>query len=391
MNRPETSEIVIFSTADWETPYWTNKQHVARRLAKRGWSVLYVETVGLRAPGIGCVDAARLMRRLGGAVASPRPVAERLWVASPLTIPVAHRFSAVRDLNVRALSSALKSWLAKLGFSRPVIWTYHPFMLAAVAGIDRAALVYHCVDELAAIPGIDAQSMGVAERELLLAADMVFATSPALQEKCEALSPACHYLPNVADIEHFAAARQPLALPPDLAAIGRPRLGYAGALSDFKVNFPLISNLAESRPGWQFVLIGEERAGQRDPILRQLRGRSNVHMLGWRDYRALPNYFRGLDIGLLPLQDNSYTRAIFPMKYFEYLAAGLPVVSTDLPALRAYGSLHRTADEAGFAAAISDVLANRARYSIAPDHPVLWEQDWERQLDRMLALLGPTR
>jgi len=389
MNQAKSNEIVIFSTADWATPYWTNKQHIAYRLAKRGWSVLYVETVGLRAPGVGRTDGARLMRRLGGAVASPRPVADRLWVASPLTLPIGHRFAAVRDFNARALSSALEAWLAKLRFRRPVIWTYHPFMLAAIAGIDRTALVYHCVDELAAIPGIDAQAMGVAERALLLAADMVFATSPALRDKCAALSQACHYLPNVADIDHFAAARRPSALPPDLAAIARPRLGYAGALSDFKVDFPLIFNLAKRQPGWQFVLIGEERAGQRDPTLRQLRGLANVHMLGWRDYQVLPDYFRGLDLGLLPLQDNSYTRAIFPMKYFEYLAAGLPVVSTELPALRAYGSLHRTADEAGFAAAISDVLANRARYTIAPDHPVLREHDWERQLDRMLTLLRP--
>jgi glycosyltransferase involved in cell wall biosynthesis len=388
MNRAETREIVIFSTADWATQYWTNKQHIACRLAKRGWSVLYVETVGLRAPGLGRTDGARLMRRLGGAVASPRSVADRLWVASPLTLPIGHGFAAVRDFNARALSSALEAWLAKLRFRRPVIWTYHPFMLAAIAGIDRAALVYHCVDELAAIPGIDAQAMGVAERALVLAADLVFATSPALSEKCAALSRACHYLPNVADIDHFAAARQPSALPPDLAAITRPRLGYAGALSDFKVDFPLIFKLAERQPGWQFVLIGEERAGQRDPTLQRLRGLANVHMLGWRDYRTLPDYFRGLDLGLLPLQDNSYTRAIFPMKYFEYLAAGLPVVSTALPALRAYGSLHRTADEAGFAAAISDVLTNRARYAIAADHPVLREHDWERQVDRMLALLG---
>jgi glycosyltransferase involved in cell wall biosynthesis len=389
MSRREPREIVIFSTADWATPYWTNKQHIASRLAKRGWSVLYVETVGLRAPGFGRADGARLMRRLTGAAASPRAIADRLWVASPLSVPIGHRFTAVRDFNAKALSSALGTWLAKLGFRRPIIWTYHPFMLAAIAGIDRAALVYHCVDELAAIPGIDAEAISAAERTLLLAADMVFATSPALREKCAALSPACHHLPNVADIDHFAVARRPSTLPPDLAAIARPRLGYAGVLSDFKVNFPLMLDLAERQPDWQLVLIGEERAGQRDPILGRLRERANVHILGWRDYRDLPSYFGGLDLGLLPLRENSYTRAVFPMKYFEYLAAGLPVVSTALPALCAYDGLHRTADAAEFATAISDVLADRPRYVIAPDHPVLREHDWERQLDRMLALLDP--
>ena len=124
-------------------------------------------------------------------------------------------------------------------------------------------------------------------------ADLVLATSPALRENARLFRRLATIYPTSPISNILRRQRQPAALPPDLAAIAQPRLGYAGALSDFKVDFPLLLNLAENQPGWQFVLIGEERAGQRDPTLRRLRGRANVHMLGWRDYRTLPDYFRG--------------------------------------------------------------------------------------------------
>ena len=202
-------QLVLFSSADWHTPYWTNKQHIAKRLADRGWSVLYVETVGLRAPALARLDGGRMLRRLRAAATSPRRVKEGLWVASPVTLPFGHRFAAVQRFNARKLGSALRRWLRLLDFHRPVIWTYHPFMMDAIAGLDRCALVYHCVDELSAVPGIDPIAFRREENRLLRSADLVFASSPALRDKCAAVSQATHYLPNVADIGHFAAARDP--------------------------------------------------------------------------------------------------------------------------------------------------------------------------------------
>ncbi len=381
-------DLVLFSSADWKTPYWTNKQHIAQRLAERGWSVLYVETVGLRAPGLGRFDGRRMLRRLAAAASPPRTMADGLWVASPLTLPFGHRLDWVRKLNARLLGAMLKHWLGKLDFHHPAIWTYHPFMMEAIVGLDRRALIYHCVDELAAVPGIDGLVFAKAERELLQTADLVFATSSALNEKCKAASPNTHYLPNVADIGLFASARTAGSVAPDLAEIPRPRLGYAGVLSDFKLDFPLLLKLAERRPAYHLVFIGDERVGQRDADAERLRSLANVHFLGWRDYRRLPDYFRGLDIGLLPLRINAYTRAVFPMKFFEYLAAGLPVVATALPALQEHRDLHRwSGDDAGFIAAIDEVLADRPRYVLAPDHGMLREHDWATQLDRMLALI----
>jgi glycosyltransferase involved in cell wall biosynthesis len=390
MNKPSAQPgIVLFSTADWRTPYWTNKQHMAMRFAARGHKVLYIESVGLRLPRINRLDMARLARRLVSGLRAPAEMAESVWVVSPLTVPLGHGHPLVKRVNAFLLRRAVRRAIDRLGLERPIIWTYHPFMRAAIAGIARRALVYHCVDDLAATPFIDAVRFNAEEAGLLLEADAVFVTSPALRDKCAAVAPqATHYMPNVADIDHFAAARRPGRTASDIEAIPHPRLAFMGVLSDFKVDFALLEQIADTHPDWQLIIIGEEREGQHDPGLAALARRSNVHLLGYRPYSVLPDYLRGVDVGLLPLKLNDYTRAAFPMKFFEYLAAGLPVVSTPLPALAEFSGLHHAAPSGrNFILAIETVLSDRARFVMPLNDPRLQHNTWDRRLDRMLALL----
>lgn len=177
-------------------------------------------------------------------------------------------------------------------------------------------------------------------------------------------------------------------MPPELAAIAGPRLGFIGTLTDFKVDFALLEHVALARPDWHLVVIGDEREGQADPVLERMRRLDNVHMLGWRPYAVLPDYLRGLDVALLPLLLNDHTRAVFPMKFFEYLAAGCPVVATSLPALADFSSYCRLTDSAeAFMEGISNALT--APQVIPENDPVLMENNWDRRLDKMLAVLGP--
>jgi glycosyltransferase involved in cell wall biosynthesis len=228
-------------------------------------------------------------------------------------------------------------------------------MLRIAKALDPAALIYHCVDNIGAVPGVDGAAFDRAARELLASADWTFTTSPALRDRCAAIAPGrTDYFGNVADIEHFATARQAGSIPEDLAAIPRPRLAYVGVLSDFKIDFELLEHAVARRPDWHVVLIGDEREGQSSAALARLKSRSNVHCLGWKPYAQLPSYLRGIDVALLPQRLNAYTRAMFPMKYFEYLAAGRPVVATPLPALAELDALHR---EAGTPDALIDAIA----------------------------------
>jgi glycosyltransferase involved in cell wall biosynthesis len=381
---PSGQAVVLFSTADWFWPYWTNKQHIAAKLAGRGFRVLYVESIGFRRPGLNSIDIARMWRRVRRAAQPIEEVQENVSLLSPLTIPGIHHWPGIEQLNAWQLGGRIQSWLRRFGAGSPIVWTYHPYMLQATKALNPTALIYHCVDNIGAVPGIDREAFDRAEHELLARCDRVFATSPALRDHCATIAPdRTDYFGNVVDVDHFSSARRDGPVPAELAAIPRPRLAYVGVLSDFKVDFALIAYAAARHPDWHFIFIGDEREGQQSAVLARLRTRTNVHLLGWRPYEQLPNYLRGIDVALLPQQINNYTRAMFPMKYFEYLAAGRPVVATKLPALAEFTTLHRQAsDPDTFVDAVACALANPA--VIPLDHPALRTHTWDACLDVML-------
>jgi glycosyltransferase involved in cell wall biosynthesis len=381
------SDIVLLSTADWDNPFWTNKQHVAQELARRGHRVLYIDSLGLRRPAASASDLKRMLRRLLRALRPPRKVRERLWVWSPIVIPL-QRFAIVRLINKLLLSAGLLLWGSLLRIRRQLLWTYNPMTTWLFPARAFDVIAYHCVDEIKAQPGMPAAQIARAEAELLSRASICFVTAQELFESRRRLNPNTHYFPNVADFEHFALAREPTTrVPDDLARLPGPRIGFIGAISGYKLDLPLLRFLATARPHWAIVLIGEVGEGDPWTDLSQLRALPNLHLLGPRAYRELPAYLKGFDVAILPSAINDYTRSMFPMKFFEYLAAGCPVVSTDLPALQAYRGivrLARTPDE--FVQAIEQSLAGgnpplSARLELAREHT------YQRRTERMMALL----
>jgi glycosyltransferase involved in cell wall biosynthesis len=384
-------DCVLFSTADWDEPYWTNKQHTASILAARGWRVLYVESVGFRSPKVGSGrDWARLWRRLWRGVQSlvlgPPRRAANIWVLSPLMVPAGHHLPFVRSLNQALLRFSVTRFAKGHRYQDPVVWTYHPYMLDSIATLRRGPLVYHCVDDIAAIPGVDVDAFRSAQQALLGQCEAVFTTAMSLKEVCLPFNRNTHFFGNVVDDAHFGEARADGPLPAELAAIPEPRLVYHGVLSDFKVDFPLLMQTAEARPQWQWVIIGEEREGQRSELLAQLARLPNVHLLGYRSYESLPQYLRGMRVGVLPTLLNEYTRSMFPMKFYEYLAAGLPVVSTPLDfAKEPRAGLEVGGNADAFIAAIEKQLA-RGKLSAEEAVAAVGENTWERRLDKMLAI-----
>ncbi|HZZ01579.1 glycosyltransferase [Paraburkholderia sp.] len=384
-------DCILFSTADWDEPYWTNKQHTASILAARGWRVLYVESVGFRSPKVGSGrDWARLWRRLWRGVQSlvlgPPRRAENIWVLSPLMVPAGHHLPFVRSLNQTLLRFSVTRFAKSRRFRDPVVWTYHPYMLDAIATLPRGPLVYHCVDDIAAIPGVDVDAFRNAQQALVARCEAVFTTAMSLKETCQPFNSNTHFFGNVVDEAHFGEARAEGALPPELAAIPEPRLVYHGVLSDFKVDFPLLLQTAQARPQWQWVIIGEEREGQRSELLAQLARLQNVHLLGYRSYQTLPRYMRGMQVGVLPTLLNEYTRSMFPMKFYEFLAAGLPVVSTPLDfAKEPRAGLEVGGDREAFVAAIEIQLA-RGKLSADEARAAVGDNTWERRLDKMLQI-----
>lgn len=293
------------------------------------------------------------------------------------------------DARNHTLRSLVDELIASQGIGQYVTWYYTPMALPWTRHLTPAAVVYDCMDELSLFRGAPVE-MVERESELIDLADVVFTGGTSLYEAKRARSDNVHCFPSSVDSAHFGKARTPQKDPADQAGIPHLRLGFAGVI-DERMDIELLGAVAAARPDWHLVLIG--------PIVKidpaQLPQRDNIHYLGAKPYAELPSYMAGWDIGLLPFALNESTRFISPTKTPEYLAAGLPVVSTPIRDVVApYGiaelaRIGRTGRE--FVEAIEAELArsdsDRRKWKSRVDG-FLSTMSWDRTYEQMAALIA---
>lgn len=330
--------IICFGFAEWDNPYKTNQHHVMQRLSAAN-RVLFVESPGLRRPAFQKKDVTRIIRRFFRWFKGPRVVSGSMVVLSPLVIPF-HGFAPVRAFNRLFLGAQVRYAAKRYGFSSPILWCYAVNAADFFGQLDEKLKVYHCVDDISANPLVPKEAVRRMEDKLLKSADVVFATSKPLYESRKDKNASTYYMPNVADFGHFNRADSPQTKEAgDLSAIPKPRIGFIGALSEYKLDFKLVHDIAKKRKDWNFVLIGPKGEGEKAADTGMFRDLKNVHLFDGRPYADIPSYLKGFDVCLLPNRMNEYTKNMFPMKFFEYLAAGKPVVSTALESLKEHGDV----------------------------------------------------
>lgn len=390
MNKIDTC--ILFSTADWDARYWTNKQHTAINLASRGIAVLYIESIGLRQPKISSGgDLFRIFRRLFKVFRGIYKVKKNIYVLSPLVIPFNHHWFLVRWFNQVLLSILINSFINRIqvkgGGGYPIVWSYHPYALDSIPRDSNWPIVYHCVDDLSAVPGVNKESFNLVEQDFLGRADIVFTTSDTLHKKCQLYSGNVFNFPNVVDFEHFSQGADHSTVPDDLKLIPGPRIGYVGVISDFKIDLELLFNVVKHAPQWQFIFIGEEREGQSNPIVAKLKLEKNTHFLGYRKYDELPIYLSNFDVAILPALINTYTKSMFPMKYFEYVASGLSVVSTAFEFMaNGQEAVIVANNHESFCLAIKSHLES-GKISLEKRTSIIGENTWKCRLDKMIRLI----
>ncbi len=307
----------------------TSKHHVMKVLARTN-QVVWVNYRGSRRPRPCRRDLSAAWHTLRAVWRGAARVADSVVQLTPLVIPGAG--GALAGFSQRLLVSQIQRLLRHLP-QRPVqLWTFAPDVAYLAGQFGEERLVYYCVDEFGAFEDHDGQAIRRAEQRLLGCADVVITTSQKLYESRSTRHPNTHLVRHGVDYDHFAAAvsDRPLDRPADLADIRRPIFGFFGLVHHW-FDVELLAAVARSRPDHSFVLIGDVHAD-----VGVLQGLSNVYLLGRRDYRLLPAYCAAFDAALLPFRINEMTRNINPIKLREYLAAGLPVVSTALPEAAAY-------------------------------------------------------
>src|SRR5213594_1321753 len=371
---------IICISQDWHGDP-TSKKHIMRILAKTN-RVLWVNSIGMRRPTTSRADFQRIFAKLRQSLSGCQQVEPNLFVMNPLVIPLPG-VGLVDRLNAVLLAASLRRLCGRYGLERPLLWTFLPHVSRLLGHLGEQLVIYHCVDEYAAFSGVPRDAIIRMERDLVRRAHVVFTSAEKLCDERRALNPNTYFVPHGVDVPHFSRAIDPsTVVPDDLRQLPRPIIGFFGLLADW-VDLGLIRALAAARRDWSLVLLGKAATD-----LSSLQDVPNVHLLGQKPYSALPGYCRGFDVGIIPFRTNNLTLRVNPLKLREYLAAGLPVVSTPLPEVARYNGLVRLADGVqAFIAAIEAALGDRTDSLARRRVEAMQGERWEERVARISATL----
>lgn len=347
--REQRGQIICFSHLRWDFVF-QRPQHLLTRAVK-DYEVFFVEEP-LFEPQIR--SSLRVRKQPDGVV---------------VIIPVLPEGLSTEEGNL--MQRSLLSMYFSASRPRPrILWFYTPMAQTIARNIDADLIVYDCMDELSGFRGAN-RDIKKLEMELLQCADVVFTGGLSLYEAKKRLHSNIHAFPSSIDQAHFDKARdRSIDDPEDQRDIPHPRVGFFGVI-DERMDLKLVHDLAAGRPDLQFVMVGPVVKID-ESILPRL---SNIHWLGQKRYDELPGYLAHWDAGFMPFAHNEATRYISPTKTPEFLAAGVPVVSTAIP------DVVRTWGKSGLVA-IADTSGDFSR--VIDDLIVMDKADWLMRVDDRL-------
>ncbi len=364
-------QIVCLATSPWY-PIPTRKQQVMRRL--RDAEILYFDPA---VTWIAPLKDRAAGEKLRAWKAPGEAVRENITVYTlPPMAPFFNKYRWVNRRNQARAAAFVRRTMARHGFEKPVLWVYSPICADLVDKVPHSALVYDCVDRHSAYGGLmDAALVDAMELELAAKCDMVFATAEGLWERLRAVNPHGACIPNGANFELFHRAASPQPVPADLAGIPGPIFGFVGALQSC-IEYGWVERAARARGDWSFVFIGAPKPGADLSALEPL---SNVHFLGLKPHEQLPEYLAAFDVCLNLFAESDLSRDVSPLKFYEYLATGKPIVSTPQPEqVLPYGEIIHIARSAEdfvdqCAAALADTDPARAEARVAAGRASAWD------------------
>ncbi len=361
------STLIVFSHLRWDFVY-QRPQHLISRFATL-FTVYFVEEPFHDAHGEPTL--------------SFTPKSDNLWIVRP-HIPQ----GTSHEETERIQKNLLDRFLKNKNLDDFIFWYYTPMALSFSGHIKPALTIYDCMDELSNFKNAP-QRLKELEDTLFKKADLVFTGGQSLYDFKKDRHQNIHAFPSSIDKKHFEQARTVKEEPADQKNIPGPKLGFYGVI-DERFNIELIKKMAVLRPQWNFVLLGPVAKIDRNS-LPQL---PNVYMLGGKSYEQLPHYVSGWDIALIPFAINESTRFISPTKTPEYLAAGVPVVSTPIrDVVKPYGDkgivrIASTAEE--FVNAAEDYMKmDRSQWLYKVDN-FLADKSWSSTFMEMMKRINTT-
>ncbi|MCB2204454.1 glycosyltransferase [bacterium] len=377
--------IVCFAGNDWWAHNPMTEKQWMRVLAADGYTVLFVNSIGIGLPGKDSPRiASRLWRKLKSLARWLRKD-DGVWVLTPFLIPL-WSIPAIRRFNLLLITLQVRFAMKRAGMTRAVFWAGLPTAALLVDRIPHASCVYYVQDNYTAY--YDAMNFTrVAEdhRSLLERADVVICASIGLAERESATASRVEYIPHGVHpvfLEADIAARPPI--PEELRALPRPIIGYWGSLEALQ-DTERTAQLARMHPGWSFVFIG--RVMMDNSALAAL---PNVHFLGYLPIEDIPRYGMHFDIGYLSFVQSEWITYSCPIKFREYLALGLPVVSPPIieveRAFPSEGCIARSTEE--FSICMENAFRGDSDDRRAQRRALVQEYSWEASARNVATVLA---
>lgn len=377
-----SGKTIICFASGWDY-HPTSKHHVMRHLSACN-HIIWVNWHASRRPSADLADLRTICSKLRQIRQGPRRVADTITVITPAQLPLPGSRTA-RRLNTELVRHAIDK--VRRSMTGPTqIWSFAPDVGDLIGAFDEELVLYYCVDAFGAFPGYDRAVTEQRERELLARSDVVITTSPPLYEAHSSGHTNVHLVEHGVDHAHLSrAVREQLPQPSDLAGLPRPILGFVGIIGEW-VDLDLLAELAQLRRDASIVLIGPELSG-RGPCSSL----ANVHWLGPRPHAELPRYLRSFDVGLIPFRHTPLAHHANPIKLYEYLAAGVPVVSTSIPSVRPVPGSVWLADEAtGMAVACGRAMRHNNESSRRERSNGMREHAWRHRIEKLSAIVSDT-
>jgi glycosyltransferase involved in cell wall biosynthesis len=371
--------IVCFASG-WDF-HPTSKHHVMRHLSREN-NVIWVNWHCSRRPTLGMDDLRSMALRLRQVCQGPTQAASTITVLTPWQVPLPEAGWA-RALNRILVGRAIDNVLRQMPRQPVQLWSFAPDVADFVGRFGEEAVVYYCVDAFGEFSGYNRGWIEQRERELIDRSDVVITTSSPLFQSKRSMHPNVHLIEHGVDHQHLSRALSPeVAIPEEMARLSRPIYGFVGVVADW-VDVPLVVELARQRPDASVVMIGPRSAAFKSvPSVR------NLHWLGPRDHTALPAYLKCFDVGLIPFRQVPLTHNANPIKLHEYLAAGVPTVSTSLPAVKPIpGSVWLADDAVRTAACCDQAVRHNSPDERAARSQLMLSQSWPQRLEEISAIV----
>jgi len=303
-------------------------------------------------------------------------------------LPFGYAFSFVQRINISLNSMILGKIMKRLNFDNPIFWFYDPEGVGYLKRFKPRLVCYDCVSEYSTMPFYSSarrkKRLKRLESELIKISDIVFTTSDPLFEEKKKFNSNTYLVRNVGDFKHFnQICNKNLRIPEDIINIPKPILGFVGAVDSYTLDFELINYISKENPDWSIVIIG--------PKLHSCRKKAegpkgeNIYYLGRKEYGQLPSYIQNFSVCIIPYRLTSRTERAFPLKLFEFLATGKPVVTTDLPAIQDLNGIIKIAkSNEEFCILVRQAMSNDDEEQMKKRIEIAKRNTWETRVKKLM-------